>query len=555
MEKHTRLNDYIQEAIRAYWTSPALTDMGGDNFTYKDIARKIAKMHLLYEKSGIKPGDRIAICGKNRSHWVIAFLSVITYGGVAVPLLPDFTPKDLENLLVHSDSRLLYIDPKIWSKMDANAVPGLEGALSLDDFSLLNCRNRKLKDARSNLNKIFGLRYPERFSRDDVKYHEENLDDLCLISYTSGSTGFSKGVMLPYRSLWSNIEYCFDLMPTEPGTNVVYMLPLAHMYGLTCDMLRSFVSGNHIHILMKAPSPSVVGKAMKAIRPRYVITVPLVLEKVVRSEIFQVLNKPVMKLLIKVPVVDARLMHRIRSYLVDFFGGNIKEVMIGGAALNKDVELFLDKCGFPYSAGYGMTECGPFITYAPTSDHRLGSCGRAVDRMEVQIDSPDPKKIAGVLRVKGDNVMLGYYKNPEATESALEEGWLTTGDLCTIDDDGFVYIKGRDKNMILGPSGQNIYPEEIEDKLNNMPYVTESLIIDAGNGRLVALIVPDMEAADAKGLGKKEIDDVMRANLRQLNQLLPPYSHVKSFRLHRHEFEKTPKRSIKRYLYQSILAR
>lgn len=551
MKQHDRLNTYLEEAIKEYWSLPSLTELGGETLNYKDVARRIAKMHIVFEYAGIQHGDRIALCGRNGSNWVVLFFAILTYGAVAVPILPDFKPDNLQHLLNHSEAKLFFVDERIWESINADACPNLKGIGSLKDLDILLSRDPQIDYVRNHLNELFGKRYPNRFSQSDIHYYQEDLDELCLISYTSGSTGFSKGVMLPFRSLWSNTAYCCKNLPTQPGDGTLCILPLAHMYGLTVDLIRSFVSGNHISILMRVPSPKIIAEAAAIVRPRYVITVPLVVEKVIRTQIFPHLEKPLMKLLFKVPVVDKKLLSRINKYLLETFGGNIKEVMIGGAAINKDIETFLDKCGFPLSAGYGMTETGPVISYAPAEEHRVGSCGRVVDRTEVYIDSPDPINIPGVLYVKGDIVMSGYYKNPEATASCMNDGWLSTGDICTIDSDGFIYIKGRDKNMILGANGQNIYPEEIEDQLNNMPYVLESLIVDAGNGRLKALIFPDFESAESQGIDENGIDRIMKENIASLNKMLPAYAKVGGYRIQQEAFEKTPKNSIKRYFYKA----
>lgn len=432
-------------------------------------------------------------------------------------------------------------------------MPKLIGTLSVKDFSLINSNNKKLDETRAHLNELFGKRYPDRFTKENVNYYVDSRDELCMISYTSGSTGFSKGVMLPFRSIWSNVQYCLNYLPTEPGDGVVCMLPLAHMYGLTIDMLRPFVSGNHIYIVTRTPSPRIIMDAFAKVRPRYIVTVPLIIEKIIKTRVFPLLDKPLMKLLMKVPFVDEHLLNKVLVSLRDTFGGNLEQIIIGGAGLNREVEEFLRKCGFPYTVGYGMTECGPLISYASASNNRMASCGKIVDRIEARIDSPDPATIPGVLHVKGDNVMLGYYKNQDATDSTFDkDGWMTTGDICNLDEDGYLYIRGRDKNMILGASGQNIYPEEIEDKLNNLPYVSESLIVDGGEGRLIALIYPDLENATAQGMGEKEIKELMEENIKTLNSNLPAYSQVQRIKIYDEEFEKTPKRSIKRYLYQKI---
>ncbi|MDE6431081.1 MAG: AMP-binding protein [Duncaniella sp.] len=551
MKARDCLNLYFQDAVRNHWELPALTDFGGTTFTYKDVARKIAKLHLLYEAIGLRKGDKVVLCAKNCSTWCIAFIGTLTYGAVSVPILADFKSDNIQHLINHSDAKLAIIDDNIWEDLNPDAMPGLLGAISIRDFSLIRSNDEKLTYARAHLNELFGQRYPDRFGPDDVVYHEDAKDELCLISYTSGSTGFSKGVMLPFRSLWSNLQYCLDFLPTNPGDGVVCMLPLAHMYGLSMDMIRPFVSGNHTHILTRTPSPRIIMDAFAKVKPRYIITVPLIIEKIIRTRVFPMLEKPLMKLMLMVPYVDERLLHRIKDRLTETFGGNVEEIVIGGAGLNRDVEKFLRRIGFPYTVGYGMTECAPLISYANAHENRMASCGRIVDRMEARIDSDDPTSRSGILYVRGENVMLGYYKNPEATESCMtEDGWLCTGDICNFDSDGFLYIRGRDKNMILGPSGQNIYPEEIEDKLNNLPYVAESLIIDGGDGRLVALIYPDIESLTSQGMTEEAIHGLMEDNIKTLNSSQPAYSQVLRFNLMNEEFEKTPKRSIKRYLYQ-----
>ncbi len=553
MQNRDSLNLYIQDSVRNNWELPAFTDLGGTTMSYKDVARKIAKLHILFNEIGIKPGDKVALCGKNSSLWCVAFLATVTYGAVIVPILPDFKADNVQHLINHSDARLAILDDAKWEELNPDALNKLIGVLSIKDFSLTHSYDDKIKEVRAHLNELFGKKYPDRFTPDDVNYHEENREELCMISYTSGSTGFSKGVMLPFRSIWSNVQYCLEYLPTNPGDGVVCMLPLAHMYGLTIDMLRPFVCGNHINIVTRTPSPRIIMDAFAKVRPRYIVTVPLIIEKIIKTRVFPLLEKPLMKLLMKVPFVDDHLLHKILTSLRETFGGNLEEIIIGGAGLNREVEEFLRRCGFPYTVGYGMTECGPLISYANAQTNRLASCGRIVDRIEARIDSPDPAKIPGVLYVKGDNVMLGYYKNPEATESVFDaNGWMTTGDICNLDREGFLYIRGRDKNMILGASGQNIYPEEIEDKLNNLPYVSESLIVDGGGGKLVALIYPDIENASAQGMSQQEIAAVMEDNIKTLNSTLPAYSQIQRIKLYDEEFEKTPKRSIKRYLYQGI---
>ncbi len=551
MEARESLNEYFRDSIRRNWNLPAFTDLGATTMTYKDVARKIAKLHILYKEIGIVPGDKVALCGKNSSQWCVAFLATVTYGAVIVPILADFKPDNIQHLINHSDAKLAIIDEAVWEALNPDGMTRISGALCTRDFSLIHSNDEKLTHTRAHLYELFGQAYPDRFTPEDVNYYKEDNDELCLISYTSGSTGFSKGVMLPYRSLWSNVRYCMDYLPSDPGDGVVCMLPLAHMYGLTIDMLRPFVSGNHIHVLTRTPSPRILVEAFAQVRPRYIVAVPLIIEKIIRTRVFPLLEKPLMKLMLMVPFVDDRLLARILDRLKETFGGNLQEIIIGGAALNKDVERFLRRCNFPYTVGYGMTECGPLIAYAPCTNNRMASCGRIVDRIEAKVSSPNPASVPGILYVKGTNVMLGYYKNPEATAEAIDDdGWLCTGDICNLDEEGFLYVRGRDKNMILGPSGQNIYPEEIEDKLNNLPYVSESLIVDSGAGRLVAHIFPDLEAAQSQGFTDSDIEKIMDENIRTLNESLPGYSQVQSYRIQQEEFEKTPKRSIKRYLYK-----
>lgn len=543
---------YIQDAIRDNWELLALTDFDGISLQYRDIARKIAKLHILFEHSGLKAGDRVALCGRNSAHWCVAFLATVTYGAVAVPILHDFHPDNIHHLVTHSDSRLLFCDTDIWERLDAEKMPELEGALQLSDFSLLLSRSAGLDEARHHLNELFGQKYPDRFTPEDVVYKEETLDDLAIINYTSGSTGFSKGVMLPYRALWSNLQFCIDhLKFLKPGDGVVCMLPLAHMYGLMVDLIHCLAKGCHLYFLTRLPSPTIIMKAFAEVKPKLIVAVPLIIEKIIKTKVFPMLEKPLMRLMLMVPFVDDKLLGKIKEKLTDTFGGNLQQLIIGGAGLNKDVEHFLRRIKFPFTVGYGMTECAPLIAYAPWDVQRPQSCGRIVDRMEARIDSPDPANVPGVLWVRGDNVMQGYFKNDEATKAVMgPDGWMNTGDICSMDDDGFVYIRGRDKNMILGPSGQNIYPEEIEQQLNNMPYVSECLVVSTADHQLEALIYPDFENAEHQGMSRAEIDELMQKNVEQLNKELPAYSRIGVTTVVNEEFEKTPKRSIKRYLYQ-----
>lgn len=551
MKQRNHLNEYIQDAIRDNWEELALTDFHGVSFQYRDVARKIAKLHLLFENIGLVAGDRVALCGRNSAQWAIASLACLTYGAVAVPILHDFKSDNIHHLVTHSDARLFFVDESTWENLDPDSMPAISGALQISDYSLLFSRDKRLTEARAHLNELFGHRWPDRFTADDVKYPVFSHDTLALINYTSGSTGFSKGVMLSYGNLWSNIQYSIDRLTfLKPGDGMVCMLPLAHMYGLVFEMLHTFVKGCHIYFLTRTPSPRVIMDAFATVHPKLIITVPLIIEKIVRTRVFPMLEKPMMKLLMHIPLVDDHILAKIKEKIDATFGGQLQQMIIGGAGLNADVAEFLRRIRFPFTVGYGMTECAPLITYAPWDEQRPGSCGRIVDRMEARIDSPDPATTPGVLYVRGQNVMQGYYKNPEATAQALSpDGWLNTGDICSMDADGFITIRGRDKSMILGPSGQNIYPEEIEQKLNSMLYVAESLVVDQ-DGKLVALVYPDFDTAHDAGLSDEDIEKQLQQNVDELNKNLPAYSHISRVRMMHEEFEKTPKRSIKRYLYQ-----
>ncbi len=551
MNDQKTLIAYVQSSLRKNWELQALTDFHGQSTSYRDVARKIAKLHILFESAGIQHGDKIALCGRNSANWAISFLAVVTYGAVAVPILNEFKPDTIHHLVNHSEAKLLFVGANNWENLDPEAMTQLRAAFLINDYSLLMSREDKVTEARAHLNELFGRKYPERFTPADVVYAERNLDEVHLINYTSGSTGFSKGVMLTGLNLWSNVQFCLDHMKlVGEGDRLVSMLPLAHMFGLMVDFLFPFCRGCQIFFLTRTPSPKIIMDAFATVRPKLIVSVPLVIEKIIRTRVFPLLDKPMMKVLMHVPFVDDHLLGKIKERLTQVFGGNLQELIIGGAGVSKDVEEFLRRIRFPYTVGYGMTECGPLISYAPWNVNRLQSCGRVVDRMELRVESDNPAEVPGVLWVRGDNVMKGYYKNPEATEATFRDGWMTTGDICNVDADGFIYIRGRDKNMILGPSGQNIYPEEIEQKLNNMPYVAESLIIDAGQGRLEALVVPDFENAERQGIPVAELDRMMEQNVQQLNGDLPAYSRIQSTRVFHEEFEKTPKRSIKRYLYQ-----
>lgn len=552
MKHQPTISAYLQQSIRENWNLPALTDFKGQSFQYSTVARKIAKIHIMLEAAGIRKGDKVALCGRNSAHWATACLAILTYGAVAVPILHEFKPDTVHHLVNHSGARIIFLDNTANEDLDSEAMPALEGAILITDYSLLMSRNEQLTTAREHLNELFGKRYPERFTADDVVYEDRDPDEVVLINYTSGSTGLSKGVMLTERALWSNVTFCLDgLSFMNSGDQTICMLPLAHMYGLMVEMIFPFCRGCHINFLTRTPSPKIIIEAFQTIKPRIIVAVPLIIEKIIKSRVFPLLEKPMMKLLLHVPFVDDRLLGKIKEKLTQVFGGNCEEMIIGGAGLNKEVEEFLRKIQFPFTVGYGMTECGPLIAYSHWHQQRPQSCGCLVDRMDAYVDSPDPVNIPGVLWVKGDNVMKGYYKNPDATKAVFnEDGWMNTGDICQIDEDGFIYIRGRDKNLILGPSGQNIYPEEIEQKLNNMPYVSESLVVDAGGGKLRALIHPDYDNAEKQGMTTEDVDAQMYKNIEMLNPELPAYSKISETKIMYDEFEKTPKRSIKRYLYQ-----
>lgn len=546
------LNALLKDSILRNWDNMALSDLGGINYQYKDVALLMAKLHIIFDAAGLRPGDKVAICGKNSSDWAVIFLSCLTAGVIAVPILHEFKADMVHHLINHSGSRLLFVDAAIWENLDEKVMPDLVGAIYISELGMPLSRSGRLTDTRNNLNEYFGRKYPYSFDKKDVDFYEDKPDELAVISYTSGSTGMSKGVMLPYVSFWSNVRFCLDNLDfLKPGQGVVNMLPLAHLYGLTIDMIHPFCKGCHLHFLTRLPSPKVILKAFADVRPTLIITVPLILEKIIRNNVFPLLDKPVMKLLLKVPFLDDRLLAKIKENLLAAFGGNLKEIIVGGAPLNPDVEKFLYRIGFPVTVGYGMTECGPLISYAPSSISKPRSVGRIVDRMEVGIDSPDPLTVPGNILVRGENLMKGYYKNDKATREVFpdDSGWMNTGDMGIIDEEGHIFIMGRSKTMILGPSGQNIYPEEIEQKLNILPYVSESLIIDDG-GSLVALIHPDFEAANDQHLDDAAIENIMDDNLETLNAMLPAYSKVKRYKIMDVEFEKTPKRSIKRFLYQ-----
>lgn len=544
---------FVEESIKKHWDLDALTDYKGATLQYKDVARKIEKLHILLAESGIKPGDKVAVCGRNSSHWGVAFLAILTYGAVAVPILHEFKADNIHNIVNHSKARLLFVGDVVWESLNEAEMPLLEGIILMTDFTLLVCRSKQLEYAREHLNELFGKKFPRNFRREHVSYRRDNPEELAVINYTSGTTSFSKGVMLPYRSLWANTQFAFDVLTLKPGDRIVSMLPMAHMYGLAFEFLYEVACGCHVFFLTRMPSPKIIFQAFADVKPHIVIAVPLIIEKIIKKNVLPKLETLKMKVLLKVPIINDKIKATVREQMIQGFGGNFYEVIIGGAAFNQEVEKLLKSIDFPYTVGYGMTECGPIICYEDWKRFKPGSCGKAAPRMEVRIDSPDPQNIVGEILTRGDNVMLGYYKNPEATAQILDaDGWLHTGDLGVMDEEGNVTIKGRSKNMLLGPSGQNIYPEEIEEKLNNLPFVAECIVIQQNDNKLVALIYPDFEDAYSQGMSDSDIEAAMEENRTTLNAELPAYSQISRIKIYPEEFEKTPKKSIKRFLYQDV---
>ena len=550
MEQEHQFLDYIEQSIIKNWDKDALTDYKGITLQYKDVARKIAKFHIVLESAGIQPGDKIAVCGRNSAHWAVTFLATITYGAVIVPILHEFKADNIHNIVNHSEAKLLFVGDQAWENLNEDAMPLLEGIALLTDFSPLVSRNEKLTYAFEHRNAIYGRQYPKNFRPEHICYRKDHPEELAIINYTSGTTGYSKGVMLPYRSLWSNVAYCFEMLPVKPGDHIVSMLPMGHVFGMVYDFLYGFSAGAHIYFLTRMPSPKIISQSFSEIKPRVISCVPLIVEKIIKKDILPKVDSTIGKLLLKVPIVNDKIKSLARQAAMEIFGGNFDEIIIGGAPFNAEVEAFLKKIGFPYTIAYGMTECGPIICSSRWETLKLASCGKATSRMEVRIDSPDPKTHAGEIVCRGMNMMLGYYKNPEATAQIIDaNGWLHTGDLGTLDEEGYVTVRGRSKNLLLTSSGQNIYPEEIESKLNNMPYVAESLIV-LQHEKLVAMIYPDFDDAFAHGLQQTDIQKVMEQNRIELNQQLPNYSQISKIKIHFEEFEKTAKKSIKRFMYQ-----
>lgn len=548
-------NSYIENSIIKNWNLDALTDYKGTTLQYHDIARKIEKLHILFENSDVKKGDKIAVCGRNSSQWAVAFLAIITYGAIVVPIQNEFKPEQIHNIVNHSESKLLFVGDVVATEITPEEMPSLEGIIYLPDNSLVISRSEKLTYARENLNAMFGHRYPKYFRPEHVKYHVDDPEELAMINYTSGTTGFSKGVMLPYRALWGNLDYLIDSVKPHIGKNcnILSTLPMAHMYGLMTEFLFNIVLGNHIFFLTRLPSPTLISEALSEIKPDILYAVSLVVDKIVRKEVFPHIQTNRARLLMNMPVINKRIKEKVREFVLRKFGERPYEIVVGGAPLNKEIENFFISVGFPIAMGYGTTETAPLITFAHQDNYVAGSCGVAVKHMEVKVLSDDPENVAGELVCRGINVMKGYYKNQEATDAVIDkDGWFHTGDLATMAADGHIFVRGRSKNMLLGPNGQNIYPEEIEDKLNSMAMVNESIVIQSDD-KLVALVHPDMEEVNNLGFTDEDLENIMEQNRKELNMQIPSFAKVSRIKLHNQEFEKTAKKSIKRYLYQNAI--
>lgn len=545
-------NSYIEQSIINNWHLDALTDYKGATLQYHDVARKIEKLHILFENSGVIKGDKIAVCGRNSSQWAVAFLATITYGAIVVPIQNEFKPEQIHNIVNHSESKMLFVGDVVATEINAEEMPSLEGIVYLPDFSLVLSRSEKLTYAREHLNEIFGHKYPKYFRKEHIKYHVDDPEELAMINYTSGTTGFSKGVMLPYRALWGNLDYLLDTVKPKIGKNcnILSTLPMAHMYGLMTEFIFNIVLGNHIFFLTRQPSPTLISEALNETKPDIIFAVPLVIDKIVRKHVFPRVQTNWVRLLTNMPVLSKRIKEKIREFVLGEFGKHPYEVVVGGAPLNKEIENFFVSIGFPIAMGYGTTETAPLITFAHQDDYVAGSCGVAVKHMEVKVLSDDPQNVPGELVCRGINVMKGYYKNPEATHAVIDkDGWFHTGDLATMSADGHFFIKGRSKNMLLGANGQNIYPEEIEDRLNSMALVSESIVVQRNN-KLVALIHPDYDEASSMGFTAEDLEHIMDQNRVELNSQMPSFAKISSIQIHENEFEKTAKKSIKRYLYQ-----
>lgn len=550
MENTDRFLGLIENSIQTNWEKPAFSDYNGSTLLFKDFAQKMAELHIIFETINIQEGDKIALCGRNCTNWAVTFFAAMSYGAVVTTILHDFDGESIHNIVNHCDAKVFFVGEHVWDKVDPLKIPNVETIISIEDYAILKSRSEKLNQVCDNLNHVFRTKYPQAFSAADLKFHKEQPEELALINYTSGTTSKPKGVMIPYRSLWSNTKFAIESITfVKPGDGIVSMLPMAHMYGLAFEILLSVAKGCHVHFLTRLPSPQIIMNAFEKVKPSLIIAVPLIIEKIIISKVFTELNKQPTKTLIKIPIIRDKIFAKVKDKLISVFGGQVVEIVVGGAALDSEVGKFLSRIKFPYTVGYGMTECGPLISYDFWDTYRATSCGKPVDRMEVKIDSTDPKNITGEIIVKGTNTMLGYYKNPEATAEVLgSDGWLKTGDLGVMDEKQYVYIKGRCKTMILGPSGQNIYPEEIEQLLNNTAFVAESLIVER-EGKLHALIFPDIDAIQASN-SKESVENLLKTEIANLNKRLPKYSQIANCTIQKVEFEKTPKRSIKRFLYK-----
>ena len=545
------VNKIYQEAFQKNWDRPAISNYQGITLHYRDVARRIEKMHIMFEGCGLNKGDKVAICSRNQANWAVAFLSAMTYGAVPVPLLHEFKSSNIHHLVNHSEAKVLFVDDVIWEGISETEMPDLHAIIQVNTFNLLYAKYDYIVEAREHLNELFGKKHPMAFTPEALDYYEDSADELAVINYTSGTSGFSKGVMIPYRAILSNIEFAKQVLPGMNNTHsVVSMLPCAHMYGLMFELLYELSVGAHVHFLSRIPSPKIIMKALAEVKPYVVIAVPLVIEKIYKSKVKPILEKEGVRFLMKVPGVNQVIMNKIRTELINAFGGEFYEVIIGGAAFNKEVETFFKKMGFPFTVGYGMTECAPIIAYDDWQVEKLFSCGKATPNMEIRIDSSNPEQIPGEIQVKGDNVFLGYFKNEEATKEVFtEDGWFRTGDMGILDAEGSLFIKGRTKCMILGPSGQNIYPEEVETVINSQPYVIDSLVVE-DNGGLTALIYPDFPQGAKEGMNQDAMIRYMEGTLSELNTILPNYARLKKIEVMSEDFERTPKKSIKRYLYQ-----
>ena len=547
----TSVNKLFQEAFKKNWDRPAISNYQGMTLHYRDVARRVEKLHIMFSECGLSVGDKVAICSRNQANWAVSFLAAMTYGAVPVPLLHEFKSANIHHLVNHSEAKILFVDDVIWEGLSESEMPDVQAIIQVNTFKLLYAADQKIVDAREHLNELFGRKYPNAFTPEALDYYEDSAEELAVINYTSGTSGFSKGVMIPYRAIASNLQFGNVVLPGLDNTkNVVSMLPSAHMYGLMFELLYELSVGAHVHFLSRVPSPKIIMQALSEVKPYVIIAVPLIIEKIYKNKLKPLLEKEGIKFLMKLPVLNQLLLDRIKTELVTAFGGDFYEVIIGGAAFNKEVETFFKKMNFPFTVGYGMTECAPIITYDDWKVEKLNSCGKAVVNMQVRIASADPQNIPGEIQVKGDNVFLGYYKNEEATQEVFtEDGWFRTGDMGILDAEGSLFIKGRNKCMILGPSGQNIYPEEVETVINNQLYVVDSLVIE-DNGGLTALIYPDFAQGARDGMKQEAFVKYLEGTLSDLNKELPNYAKLKKIEVMSEDFERTPKKSIKRYLYQ-----